>query len=93
MPSAIDEEPVAYILDLLRYWAEEPPTHVLLALRYLGERKKPKAKSEEQMREQMRGLGPMMGSARPMPAHLREMAEWAAEQEAKLKKSRTRRSS
>jgi hypothetical protein len=25
---------------LFRYWAENPPTHVLLALRYLGEGKK-----------------------------------------------------
>lgn len=87
LPSAIDEEPVINIFNLLEYWIEEPPAHVTLALRYLGERKK-KPVTEKQAQDQLfavQQLGPGFES-KPMPQHLRDMANWAEEQKAKLKK-------
>jgi hypothetical protein len=88
----INESSFCDIADLLVYWAEEPPTHVILALRYLGQRKKPT--SENQALEQlaqaaglMQDAGVMAGAPQPMPPHLREMAEWAEQQQAKLNKT------
>ncbi len=66
------------INDLLNYWIEEPPTHVILALRYLGPRKRSKQASEEDTRNQLAEVGMMMGrQAQALPAHLKEMIRGA----------------
>jgi hypothetical protein len=75
LPSAIDEEPAINIFKLLEYWAEEPPTHVILALRYLGQKKKPS--SPEAAIDQLQGAMEFMGApAGPVPEHIRAMADW-----------------
>ena len=75
------------IFSLLKYWADEPPTHVILALRYFGERKSLAPKTENEARAQLHGLRQMMGTgAQPLPPQLRAMADWAEEQSAKLNK-------
>ncbi|HVJ09264.1 MAG TPA: hypothetical protein VM554_12860 [Acidisarcina sp.] len=86
LPSAIDEEPVVNIFELLDYWIEEPPTHVILALRYLGERKRQPV-SEDQARDQLlavQQMGPGFAQ-QSMPPELREMAQWADEQQDRLR--------
>ena len=76
------------LTELLGYWSEEPPTHVLLALRYLGERKKKPAQTDEKFAQDGLELQRMLGTAaKPMPPHVREMAEWAEAQQAKLRRS------
>lgn len=86
LPSAIDEEPSINIFRLLEYWIEEPPAHVILALRYLGERKTKQPKSEQEAFDQLRQFAQLADQpASPLPAHLREMAEWGDAQQAKLK--------
>jgi hypothetical protein len=86
LPSAIDEEPAVNIFRLLEYWGEEPPTHVILALRYLGQRKAKdrtmKRWSNSPLAQEMLG----QGAVAPLPPHLREMAQWAEEQNARLKR-------
>jgi hypothetical protein len=62
---------------------KEPPTHVILALRYLGQHKKPT--TEDEAAGQMHQLAGMVEqNLTPMPAHLRELAQWAEEEAAKL---------
>jgi hypothetical protein len=83
LPSAIDDEPAINIFRLLEYWGKEPPTHVILALRYLGQHKKPT--TEDEAAGQMHQLAGMVEqNLTPMPQHLREMAQWAEEEAAKL---------
>jgi hypothetical protein len=83
LPSAIDDEPMINIARLLRYWQEEPPTHVMLALRYLGERKKPgrdsgnPAVTEKQAEAQMHETAAMMGGVGSAPEGFAEMVQWA----------------
>jgi len=69
------------VLDLLTYWAEEPPAHVILALRYLGAGKRGKHVDEAQSRKDLGEMQqlPGMGPAGLMPANLKEMIR-AAEQ-------------
>jgi hypothetical protein len=91
LPSAIDDEPVVNIFRLLKYWQEEPPAHVMLALRYLGARKKPgrdsgnPAVTEKQAQAQMHETAAMMGGVGSAPEGFAEMVEWAAAMEAKVK--------
>jgi hypothetical protein len=87
LPSAIDDEPAINIFKLLEYWGVEPPTHVILALRYLGQHKKPT--SEHEAVGQMHQLAGMVDqNLTPMPQHLREMAQWAEEESAKLNRGK-----
>ncbi|MHB8303358.1 MAG: hypothetical protein ACYDC6_11055 [Acidobacteriaceae bacterium] len=59
---------------------------MLLALRYLGERKKKPVHSDEKFAQDGLELQRMMGTAtKPMPPHIRAMAEWAEAQQAKLR--------
>jgi len=65
-------------MELLAYWAEEPPAHVTLALRYLGPRKRGKVIDEDQARQELAQIGQIVGKqARTLPAHLREMVRGA----------------
>jgi hypothetical protein len=60
------------IADLLKYWQEEPPAHVLLALRYLGANKRGKQVNPETARQQLSDLSQFLGQpARPLPAQLK----------------------
>ena len=79
LPSAIDEEPAVNILGLLDYWKEEPPTHVILAMRYLGpsEGSKQKRISEEDARKDMGEMSKSLGPVRPLPPNLKQMIELA----------------
>jgi hypothetical protein len=78
----LNESSFCDVAELLRYWQEEPPAHVLLALRYLGASKRGKRGAppidEKQARSDMGQLGAMMGTpTRPMPPHLKEMIRQA----------------
>ena len=85
LPSAIDDEPVINIFELLRYWADEPPAHVILALRYLGERKR-KPASARQAREQLGEAASLMGArVAPVSEKTRELVAYAEEMQAKLR--------
>jgi hypothetical protein len=69
--------------ELLEYYAEYPPANVVLSLVHLKREKKPvrHRMDESTTQSQMRELSGMLGqSAEPMPAHLREMADWAIAQ-------------
>lgn len=67
------------MLELLAYWAEEPPTHVILALRYLGAGKRAKQVSEAQARKDLGEMQtlPGMGMAASLPANVKEMIRQA----------------
>lgn len=70
--------------ELLEYWQEEPPTHVILGWRYLDRKKKPAVDEKETLAAfgEMQG---MMGTRpQPIPAHLKEMIGWAEEQKLKM---------
>lgn len=87
LPSAIDDEPVIHIFDLLKYWAEEPPTHVILALRYLGQRKK--AQPRDAVYAQMQEMGAMLGqpvTAGKAPADFMDAVNWAEQMRSKVVK-------
>jgi hypothetical protein len=78
LPSAIDEEPAVNIFGLLDYWKEEPPTHVILAMRYLGPSQgKKKRVSEEDARKDMGEMSKLLGPARPLPPNLKQMIQQA----------------
>lgn len=69
------------IVDLFEYWQDEPPAHAILAARYLDRKQKRSATAPE-TESQMFELQKMMDTRmQPMPAHLKEMAAWAAEQQ------------
>ncbi len=88
LPSAIDDEPVVNIFNLLEYWINEPPAHVILALRYLGERKKKTkqvAQSEQEFRLNMGELCGMLGrQAQPVSQKTRELVAYAEEMKARM---------
>lgn len=65
------------VKELLDYWAEEPPPHVLLALRYLGQGKRRGGRqNEEDLRKDLGEVAHMMGTApQPLPAHLKAMIQ------------------
>jgi hypothetical protein len=90
LPSAIDDEPAIKIFRLLEYWSEEPPTHVILALRYLGQRKVP-AIPEAETASNMAELAAMPGmAAQPVSDKTRELAAYAEEVLTKLRKGTER---
>jgi hypothetical protein len=90
LPSAIDDEPAINIFGLLEYWGEEPPTHVILALRYLGQRKAP-AKSDAETENDLAELAVMPGmAAEPVSDKTRELAAYAEEVLTKLRKGTER---
>jgi hypothetical protein len=67
--------------ELLEYYAEHPPAHVILAAVHLKpdrkqsqSRKRRAAAAASQLQELSGFLGQ---SAQPVPDHLRKMAEWA----------------
>lgn len=92
LPSAIDDEPAINIFELMRYWAEEPPTHVILALRYLGQKQKRAPISESEARQQLHELGGVMETgAMPLPQALRDAAQWAEAQRERLNKTTSKK--
>jgi hypothetical protein len=83
---ALNETSFSDVAELLAYWAEEPPAHVILALRYLGERKAKQPKSEQEAFDQLHQFAQLAEQpALPLPSHLREMAEWGDQQQALLR--------
>ena len=76
----LNESSFSDIAELLGYWRDEPPAHVLLALRYLGPSKNARraAVDEDQARDDMAALGGMMGKqAQPLPPHLKDLVRSA----------------
>ena len=70
----LGESSFSDVADLLEYWIEEPPEHVILALRYLGPGKRGKKIDEAQARKDMGEMSRIMGApAQPLPANLKEM--------------------
>lgn len=85
----LNETSFCDIAELLAYWTEEPPTHVILALRYLGQRKSKKPESEQEAFNQLQQFAQLAEQpALPLPSHLREMAEWGEQQQALLMKGK-----
>lgn len=77
------------VVDLLEYWRDEPPAHMILAARYLERKPGKRRVTEQEMERQMMELQTVMHApASPLPEGLREMANWASEQEARLKGKR-----
>ncbi|MDR5726470.1 MAG: hypothetical protein RB191_03265 [Terriglobia bacterium] len=65
--------------------------HALLALRYLGQWKKTRV-TEQSAMQSMHELQAAMGQvARPMPTHIREVAEWAEGRKARMRKKEGRK--
>jgi hypothetical protein len=68
-------------VELLEYYADYPLANVVLSLVHLKrERRRPMRRriNESGPQGQMRELSGMLGQpATPLPAHLREMANWA----------------
>jgi hypothetical protein len=76
----LNEQSSCDIVSLLEYWAEEPPAHVTLALRYLGQGKRGSAKQidESQARQDMGQMAQILGQqAVPLPDHLKTMVRFA----------------
>jgi hypothetical protein len=92
LPSAIDDEPVVNIFHLLEYWLDEPPAHMILALRYLGERKKQSkqpAQSEQEFQQNMGELCGMLGrQAQPVSQKTRDLVAYAEEMKAKMQRKK-----
>ena len=93
LPSAIDDEPVVNIFSLLEYWGDEPPTHVILALRYLGERKKKSmqqpVQTELEFQKSMGELCGMLGrQAQPVSQKTRDLVAYAEEMKAKMQRKK-----
>ena len=92
LPSAIDDEPAINIFNLLEYWLDEPPTHVILALRYLGERKrqnKQPVQSEQEFQRNMGELCGMLGrQAQPVSQQTRDLVAYAEEMKAKMQRKK-----
>ena len=84
----LNESSAGDVVSLLEYWGDEPPAHVTLALRYLGQRKRGrKLVTEQQARQQNAEIAAMPGitAAVPLPAHLKEMMRGVEEMKAKHK--------
>jgi hypothetical protein len=92
LPSAIDGEPVVNIFSLLEYWGDEPPTHVILALRYLGERKKRSKQPVQSKQEFQRNMGELCGmlgrQAQPVSQRTRDLVAYAEEMKAKMQRKK-----
>ena len=93
LPSAIDDEPVVNIFNLLEYWINEPPAHVILALRYLGERKKQSKQQPVQTElEFQRNMGELCGmlgrQAQPVSQRTRDLVAYAEEMKAKMQRKK-----
>ena len=78
----IDEESAADIFALVDYWADEPPAHVILGWRYLGDKSGPGAKkagpTQAEALKDMGQLAQMLGQpARPLPPHLKQLIDQA----------------
>jgi len=76
------------IAQLLTYWGEEPPTHVILALKYLGERKSKGPKNEGVARDQIREAAGMLGqNVQPVSQRTRDLVAYAEEVKARMCRS------
>jgi hypothetical protein len=65
--------------ELLEYYAEHPPGHIILAAVHLKPERRRRAIRESTASSQMHELSNLLGQApsQKMPDHLRKMAEWA----------------
>lgn len=91
LPSAIDDEPVVNIFQLLEYWKEEPPAHVTLALKYLGPRKK-QAEPSESAADQFGQLSMTLGMpVQPVSQRTRDLVAYAEEQLKQFREGKKRK--
>lgn len=67
------------VMALYDYWAEHPPTHIILAARYLDQSKKrgKAPRSEQAATEQLQSIGQFMGAPQKLPEHLKDAMKWA----------------
>lgn len=77
LPSAIDDEPIVNIKDLLLYWSDQPPVHELLAAFVGFKSKRRQPVSEEDTRKGLMAASQFMGPARGMPPGVRKLIEMA----------------
>ena len=77
-------QPMADVFDLIEHLNEQPPAYRILGWRYGLKPSDARAGSkaaetlkDQEIGEMSRALG---AAAQPMPAHIRDMAKWAAEQ-------------
>lgn len=75
------------MVELLEYWADEPPAHVILAMRYLGDGKRnAKGVTEEEARSDLGQMAGMLGQQpQKLPNHLKSMIQQAEEVKARYK--------
>ena len=74
-------------LDLLACWRENPPTHIILAARYLdrkASRSRREVPDDAGPEADFRQLGGFFGPVQPMKPRNRELLDWA---ETSFKKS------
>jgi hypothetical protein len=89
LPSAIDDEPVVNIFQLLEYWKEEPPAHVTLALKYLGPHKKQQPVQNESTSDEFGQLSMTMGMpVQPVSQRTRDLVAYAEEQLARFRNAK-----
>jgi len=82
-PAEIDAMSLCDVLDLLAYWSDNPPVHVILAARYLkrdgrqaGRRHEPLA-DERGNEAAFDQLGGLMGRAQPMAPYAAQLLDQA----------------
>jgi hypothetical protein len=65
--------------ELLEYYSEHPPGHIILAAVHLKPGRRRRAIRESTASSQMHELSTLLGQppSQAMPEHLRKMAEWA----------------
>ncbi|MDP9050468.1 MAG: hypothetical protein M3O31_07050 [Acidobacteriota bacterium] len=73
------EQPACDVFEFLEHLAAYPPADVLMRLRYGIQPPRAKRSQADGSRrdENIRELGSFLGPARPLPPHLRALAEWA----------------
>jgi hypothetical protein len=76
---AIREMSLGDVLGLLDYWRENPPSHVIMAARYLkgGAGQARGRQPAESGGDEMRELATLMGPPQPMKPYAKDLLDWA----------------
>lgn len=80
----IDTLTLDQVNELMGYWSEQPPTHIVL-----GPRHEPKRKPKANAAEEANDLSAMFGvAAEKMPEHYAQAVEWAEDVQKKISKGK-----
>jgi len=81
-------------VDMLDYLSDNPPAHVILKAVYSDQKTRRRGgpvrasdaeETKAHLMEMQSVCGPALGAAKEMPPHLTELADWAEDQQAKMK--------